>query len=82
MEREKIIEAAGLLKQLDETFALKATLEAGKHQMRLYALSKGETIDDEVEINDDKIAKAIIHLTITRITDRLIELGATDLQTC
>lgn len=81
MEREKVIEASSLLKRLDNAFDLKATVQAGQHELRLYALAKDETMEDEVSIKNQTLAVELVDLAITRIMDRLVELGVTDLQT-
>lgn len=75
MKRKDVVEAAAIIKSLDGVKALRATLKGGKHELRLYALTEKETMEDEVEVDDPALAELLVSRIIIELESRLKTFG-------
>lgn len=75
MKRQDVLTAAEIIKALDDAKALRATLKGGKHELRLYAMTQKDTMEDEIGVTDPAVAELVIGRIITELEVRLKELG-------
>lgn len=75
MKRADVVEAAEAIKTLDDIKALRAAIHGGKYELRLYALTEKETIENEVEIENKDLAKLILNRLVVELDTRLKKLG-------
>jgi hypothetical protein len=74
MNRKTVLEAAETIEFLDGAKALRATIAGGKHELRLYAMTDSETMEDEIGVDQD-VAMPLLDRIIEHLESRLKNLG-------
>ncbi len=74
MKRADVLEAAAILGCLDGVKSLRANIANGDTELRLYALTGKETMEDEIGVTNTELAKNLLTDIIVHFETRLEKL--------
>lgn len=75
MKQKTILEAAKVVEALDGAKTLRATIKGGKHELHLYAETEKDTMENEIEVSDNRLATSLLDVIVAELEARLKQLG-------